>query len=334
MILPEGREKLKELAYGFCISQCLYCVTVLRIADYLYDGPKTCEELADLTQADPGALRRILRLLAHRGIFAEDDHGRFLLTPLANYLRMDAEESFHSEIIHMLHPSSWGPWGQLLNSVKTGEAAFHKIFGMDVWEYRAQNAEISAIFDAMTAIMSQSEGKIVLQHLDLENCQEIVDVGGGKGSLIATILSHRKNLRGILFEQPHVLAGAEELLQAAGVEDRCRIIPGDFFSAIPKNGDIYLLKSILHNWNDQAAIAILQNCRKAMNSRSKIVLIESIINPQEPFRYIIDIHMLVIHGGRERTPAEFGALFDASDFRLQKIVTTTSGISLIEGIPV
>lgn len=328
------RDKLKEIVYGFSISQGLYCVAVLGLADYLQDGPKTYEEIAAFAHADPGAIKRILRLLAQKGIFREDEQGRFLLTFMGEFLRTDAKESMRTEILHMLHPSSWTPWGDLLYSLKTGRAAFPKCFGTNVWEYRAQHRDVSTVFDDMTTTMSQREAEIVCQNLDMENCREIIDIGGGKGGLIAAILSRKKNLRGVLFEQSHVLTGAQELLHAAGVQDRCRIMSGDFFSSVPPGGDVYLLKSIIHNWDDEAAIAILKNCRQAMTPKARIALIESIISPQEPFRYLMDIHMLVIHGGKERTPEEFKILFDVSGFRLRHIVTDKSGISLIEGIPV
>jgi hypothetical protein len=324
---------LKGIIYGFQISQCIYCAAVLGIADHLYGSPKTSEELAEITLTDSFALQRLLRSLTHHGIFKEDETGRFGLTPLAELLRTDADGSLRTEIIHMLHPSSWKPWGELLQSVRTGKAAFPGIFGTDVWNYRAQNPEIGAIFDDMAMVMSKAEAEELLGHLDLTNCKEIIDVGGGKGGLIAAILSCRTNLRGVLLDQPHVLAGAEELLREAGVANRCRVEPGDFFSTIPRCGDIYLLKSILHNWNDEAAVTILKNCRQAMTSNARIVLVESLVDPAKPSPDCIDIHMLVIHGGKQRTSVEFEALFDTSGFRLQNIVNMASAASLIVGVP-
>ena len=334
MTAPALEDRLKAVVYGFRMSQCVYVAAILGIADCLKDGPKTCDELAELTRSHPAALRRLLRALAGVGIFREDDRGCFMLTPLAELLRTDAEGSMQAEILHMLHPSSWDPWGQLLHSVRTGEAAFPKIFGTDVWEYRSRHPEIGAIFDTMATVQSKQEGNVVIQHLDLSCAGQIIDIGGGQGGLLAEILSRYTNVCGVLFDLPHVVAGAEELLRAAGVADRCRIEPGDFFCAVPKDGDIYLLKSVIHNWRDEAAIAILRTCRLAMSSHARIVLVESMFNPARPVvGDLIDLHLLVIHGGRERTPAEFGALFDASGFRLKNILTTDAGISLIEGIP-
>jgi precorrin-6B methylase 2 len=331
---PALQAELKGMVYGFWMSQCVYVAAILGIADCLKDGPKTCAELAGLTRSHPAALCRLLRALASIGIFSEDENGRFMFTPLAELLRTDTDGSIHAEVLHMLDPSSWAPWGQLLHSVRTGEAAFPKIFGEDVWEYRARHPEISAIFDTMATVMSKHEVDVILQHLDLSNVGRIIDVGGGKGALIAEILSRHTNLRGVLFDQPHVVAGADALLQAAGVADRCRIEPGDFFNKVPKDGDMYLLKAIIHNWNNEAAVAILRNCRQAMSSHARIVVVESVLDPARPtFGNLMDLHMLVIHGGQERTPAGFGALFDASGFRLRNILTTATDMSLIEGIP-
>jgi hypothetical protein len=326
--------ELKEIVYGFCLSQCVHVAATLGIADCLKDGPKTCAELAGLTGSHPAALCRLLRALASIGIFSEDEDGCFMLTPLAELLRTDTDASLHAGALHMLHPSSWAPWGQLLHSVRTGEPAFPKIFGEDAWAYRSRHPEISAIFDTMATVMSKQEAGVILSHLDLSNVGQIIDVGGGKGELIADILSHQTNLRGVLFDQPHVVAGADEVLQAAGVADRCRIEPGDFFIEVPKDGDMYLLKAVIHNWNNEAAIAILRNCRQAMSSHARMVLVESVFDPARPtVGNLMDLHMLVIHGGQERTPAEFGALLDASGFRLRNILKTAAGISLIEGIP-
>ena len=328
------QDRLKETVYGFCLSQCVYVAAELGIADCLREGPKSCAELAELTGSHTASLCRLLRALASKGIFSEDEDGCFMLTPLAGILRTDTEESIRGEVLHMLHPSSWAAWGELLHSVRTGEAAFSRIFGEDAWTYRSRHPEISAVFNTMATAMSKQEADAILPHLDLTNVGQIVDVGGGKGELIANLLLYQANLRGILFDQPQIVAGAEEVLQAAGVADRCRIESGDFFIGVPKDGDMYLLKAVIHNWTNEQAIAILRNCRQVMSSHARIVLIESVLDPAGPAAgNLKDLHMLVIHGGQERTRGEFGALLDASGFCLSNVVTTASGISIIEGIP-
>lgn len=317
------------------MSQCVYAATALGIADCLKDGPKTCAEIASLTSSYPDTLRRLLRALADMGIFSEDERGRFSLTQLGGLLRADAEGSMKAEILHMLHPSLWGSWGQLLQSVKSGKAAFPEIFGENVWAYRSDNPEAGSAFEKMAAEKSKQQADIILQYLDLANVQQVIDVGGGKGELIANILSNNRKLRGLLFDRADVLAGADDLLEAAGAADRCMAIGGDFFNEIPKGGDLYLLKAVIHNWDDENALAILRNCRKAMSSNARIVLLEYVLDSKSLSDIIImDLHMLVLHGGKERTSSEFASLLDASGFRLKNILTTSCGISLIEGIPV
>lgn len=330
----EARQaELKEIIYGFCLSQCLHVAARLGIADNLEDGSKSSAELADLTGSHPAALRRILRALASIGIFSEDEDDCFSLTPLADLLRTDVDGSLRAEILHVLHPTSWLPWGQLLHSVKTGQAAFVEVFEESAWAYRAHNSETDAIFEAMAAAHAKQQADVILEHLDLSTVGRIVDVGGGSGEVIAIILSRQADLRGVLFDQPHVVARAKEVLRAAGVADRCRIEAGDFFIEIPREGDLYLLKAILHNWSDEAAMDILRNCRRAMSAGGRIVLAESLIDSERtPVANFMDLHMLVIHGGKQRTSAELGALLKAAGFCLQGIQKTAGDFSLIEGV--
>ncbi len=334
MISNSDREKLSQIVFGFGLSQGVYVSVSLGIADCLRDGSKTYAELAELTGSHPDALRRFLRFLAFNGIFREDEEGRIHLTPLAELLRTDSEGSMRAEILHMLNHSSWAAWGELLYSVKSGEAAFPRVFGEDAWSYRARYPEAGDLFDAMAAEMSKQEAKSVLLHLDFSGADRIVDVGGGKGELISTILSSYPNLRGILFDQPHIVAHADEVLLAAGVNDRCQVEKGDFFKEIPENGDMYLLKGIIHNQNDAAASEILRNCREAMPTHARIVIIESVLDQSgSAAGSFMDLHMLIIHKGKERTREEFRTLLESSGFRWKGIVGTSSGVSLIEGVP-
>jgi precorrin-6B methylase 2 len=328
------KAELKEIVYGFALSQCVHAAAALGIADCLEDGPKTCDELAEITGSHPASLRRLMRVLAGVGVFIEDESGRFGLTPLGELLRTDAEDSMRAEVLHMLNPSSWAPWGQLLQSVRTGQATFPEIFGEDVWAYRSRRPEIGDVFDAMATAMSKQQASAILERLDLSNVGRIVDVGGGTGELMAHILAHKTSLRGVLFDRPHVVAGAGKILETAGVQGRCQMVSGDFFVEVPKGGDLYLLKAIIHDWNDDKAKAILRNCRQAMSSHARIVLVESVLDPAESAAgNFMDLHMLVIHGGKERTSAEFRALYEESGFRLKGISKTSAGLSLIEGIP-
>ena len=334
MISNSDRDEMSRIINGFGLSQGVYAAASLGLADCLRDGPKTCAELAELTGSHPGALRRLLRFLAGNGIFREDEQGRINLTPMAELLRTDSEGSMRSEILHMLNHSSWVAWGELLHSVRSGEAAFPRVFGEDAWSYRARYPEAGSLFDQMAAAMSKKEAELVLPLLDFSGVERIIDVGGGKGEFISSILSRYPNLRGILFDQPHIVASADEVLLAAGVNDRCRVEPGDFFKEIPRDGDTYLLKGVIHNWNDAAAGEILRNCRKAMPAHARIMIIEAVLDPLgSTAGNFKDLHMLVIHNGQERTRDEFRALLESAGFSWSGVVRTSSGISLIEGVP-
>ena len=326
--------QLKRLVNGFRVSQCIHVAVELAIADHLRGGARSCAVLAERTGSQPAALERLLRVLARAGIVHRESDGRFALTPLGELLCKDADGSMRAEIRNNLHASSWAAWGQLLYSVETGQAAFPKIFGKSAWEYRAENPEAGRIFDEMARSMSARSRDVILNCLDLSNVRRVVDVGGGDGTLLAGILARWPALQGVLFDRPAVTAKAERVLNVAGVRDRCRIVAGDFFDEVPAGGDLYLLKAIIHDWDDKAAIAILNNCRQAMTNDASIVLVESLLDPDSPDdRAFMDLHMLVIHGGLERTPAEFGALFDASGFRLDRVQRTGTGPDLIHGKP-
>jgi hypothetical protein len=328
------RAELRDKIYGFWVSQCLHVAVELGIADCLRDGPKTSVELAERTRAHPGALYRLLRGLAVAGIVREEQGRRFGLTPVADLLRPEVAGSMCAEVRNVLHFTSWSSWGGLLHSVRTGKAAFPEIFGKTAWEHRSENPESRTIFDAMAAGTLNREGEAVLRHLDLSGVRQIVDVGGGRGELLAEMLRRQPNLRGVLFEQPCVVAAAQGLLGAAGVADRCRIEAGDFFDRVPTGGDLYLLKAVIHNWNDEAATAILANCRRAMSRHARIVIAEAPLDPaKSSIDSLMDLHMLVVHGGQERTEAELGELLSSSGFRMKSALTTDAGISLIEGEP-
>jgi precorrin-6B methylase 2 len=329
----ETETQLRNLIYGFSGSQCLFVAAKLDIADHLKDTTRNTAELAALTNADSSALERFLRALVTIGILHEDTQGSFGLTPLGNYFRGDIEGSLKSEILNMLQPSSWETWGQLLYSVQTGRPAFPEVHGTDVWAYRAEHPAADDAFKNMAGGMSRKESDAILKQLDLSKAKHLMDVGGGQGALLTQILTKYPNLNGILFDLPHAISGAEKFLKDAEVADRCVIYPGDFFDEIPKGCDVYLLKAILHNWSDEAAVAILKNCSQAMSRNSRIVLIERLVETTSTNKFL-DLHMLVIHGGKERTAEEYRRLLENSGFRLKDIQTTDAGISLIEGTPV
>jgi hypothetical protein len=258
------------------------------------------------------------------------------LTPVGEGLRTDAPDSLAGWASFIGRPYYWGAWSSLLHSVQTGENAFRAVHGTDVWEYRAEHPEESAIFDrAMTTHVRRADDALI-ESFDFGRYATIVDVGGGQGALLAALLSRHEAAQGVLFDQPHVVAGAESLLREAGVADRCRIVSGSFFEAVPEGGDAYLLKSILHDWEDAETLAILNVCRGAMPAQGTLIVVErTLAGPNEGAETkFSDLNMLVSPGGRERTLEEFGALFEAAAFRLLDETATRSGQSIIAATPV
>jgi hypothetical protein len=332
---PSPSETLRRMIHGYQVSQALYVAATLGIADLLAGGPRGVEELAESTGAHAPTLYRLLRLLASVGVFAEDDAGRFGLTPLAECLRSDVPGSQRAWAIMVCSPTFWSSWGELLHSVRTGETAFPKVYGMSNWEYRAQHSEEGAVFDAAMTANTALESAAVAGGYDFSRFGVLADVGGGHGLLLATILAANPAMRGILFDQPQVVAGARDLLTRAGVADRCRAVGGDFFESVPREADAYLLKSVIHDWDDERAVEILRSCRSAMDDGAKLLLVERIVRPgnePDPAKFI-DLLMLVMNGGRERTTDDFERLLAAAGFRLSNIVPTGPVLSVIEGIP-
>ncbi len=330
------RDALLRMTNAFQASQAIHVAATLGIADLLEDGPRSADELAEATGTHATTLYRLLRALASVGVFAEETDGRFGSTPLAEYLRTDAPGSLRGWAMYIGQPSFWTSWGRLLDSVRTGEPAFPEVNGTNAWEYLAAHPEESAIFDAAMTGLSAGVVEAVVQSYDFSGIGVLVDVGGGEGTLLAAILAANPALRGILFDQPHVVARAEDLLARTGVVDRCEVVSGSFFEAVPGGADAYLLKSIIHDWDDPAAIEILRKCRAAIAETGKLLLVEFVIEAgNEPDRAkFSDLNMLVMLGGRERTADDFGRLYAEAGFRLTDIIRTGSAFAVIEGVPV
>lgn len=331
---PHARARLRELANGFRVSQCLYTALELGLFEHLRTGPRTGEALARLSGADADALKRLLRALAHSGLVQPDCGGAYALTPTGQLLCAGSDDPLRAEIRNLLHPSSWAAWGQLRASVETGEAAFPRIFGQRAWAYRAAHPEAGRIFDAMAQHQATRDSEHILPHLDLTDVAQIVDVGGGNGALLAAVLAAHPDRRGILFDQPSVVAGARPVLDGAGVTDRCPVVGGDFFADLPRGGDLYVLKAILHDWDDDSARRILAGCRRAMGDHARLVIIESLLDGDPtPAQALMDLHMLVIHGGRERPAAAYQALLQSAGFRPDGVTRAGGGLALLYGRP-
>jgi O-methyltransferase/methyltransferase family protein len=328
---------LRHLCTGFWTTKAVAVAAELGIADQLQDGPKTAAELAQAVGAHPGALYRLLRAIAGVGVFAEDGQGRFSMTPLAALLLTNSSQSWRAAAILNGAPWIWQPWGDLLYSIQTGKPAFDHIFGMEFDVYLAQHQDAADIFQTFMQVATAEEALALGPVYDFSRMTTVVDVGGGRGALLGAILQGNAHLRGILFEAPHVIDSARPALAAQGVADRCRFVAGDFFETLPAGGDAYLLKWILVSWDDERAVAILRNCRRAMPADGKLLVIERIIpTGNEPFYgKLADLNLLVLYRGRHRTEAEYRTLFARAGFALARILPTDSPteFSVIEGVP-
>lgn len=331
---PAHTVTLKGLIDSFQLSQAIHVAAVLDLPDQLATGARTAEELARVTETEPQALYRLLRALAAGGVTHEDADHRFSLTPVGEGLRADAPDSLADWAVFIGEEYFWQAWGQLLHSVRTGESAVHHLVG-DPWAYRAQHPAVGATFDRAMTSVSRSVGAAVLAAYDFSRFGTVVDVAGGQGAFLAAILAANPQMRGVLFDQPHVVARATPVLERVGVADRCSVEGGSFFDGVPAGGDAYLLKSILHDWYDPEATAILRRVREAMPASGVLLIVErEVAGPNEGLlAKLSDLNMLVGPGGRERTRAEFATLFAAAGFRLTGVTTSAVGFCVFEGIP-
>ena len=331
--LPPHLQMLNLLT-GYWISQSVHVAAVLGVADHLKDGPKTGAELAAATGAHAHSLYRLLRALASVGVFAEEGNDRWRLTPLAECLLSDRPGSQRSLAI-MNGEEHFRAWGDLLYSVRTGNPAFDHVYGQPVFDYLAGNPRAATVFDdAMTGVHG-AETAAMVEAFDFTPFGTVIDVGGGNGTVITAILQRYPSVRGILYDRQHVIDRARPHLDTSGVSARCQAVAGDFFAAVPPGGDAYLMRHIIHDWDDGKSLTILRNCRKVMTPAARLLLIETVIPAgNDPcFAKVLDLTMLAIPGGLERTEAEYRALFAAAGFRLGRIVPTKASVSVIEGVP-
>ncbi|MDE3097391.1 MAG: methyltransferase [Chloroflexota bacterium] len=327
--------ELMRLVNGYQASQAIHVAATLGIADLLKDEPRTSDELAVATGTQPRPLYRLLRALAALGILREAEGQRFTLTPMGAGLRSDAANPAGPWAAFIGTPAHWQAWGDLLHSVRTGGSAFRHVHGTDPWTHRAQRPAESAVFDRAMTGLSRRAADAVIAAYDFGRFGRIVDVGGGQGALLAAVLAAHPAAHGVLFDQPHVVSGAADVLRAAGVEARCEVVAGCFFEAIPEGGDAYVLKSILHDWDDDTATAILRTCRRAMAPGGALIVIERVIAPpnEAAEAKLSDLNMLAMLGAQERTREEFAQLFTGAGFRLADVTATGDVVSVIEGAP-
>jgi hypothetical protein len=328
---------LMQMSLGCFVSQALYVAAKLGIADLLRTKPRAAVELAAETDTNPNALYRVLRALASVGVFTETDSQIFALTPLAEPLGTNHPNSVREAMIWMGEEPHWRVYGEMMSSVKTGKPVWEKVHGQAVFPYLFEaNPPLGEIFNrAMTGFSRQAIPAIV-EAYDFSGISTIADIGGGHGHLLAGILNANAHLSGVLFDLPPVFAGAAELLANENVADRVELVRGDFFSEVPVRADVYLLKHIIHDWDDELCDKILQNIRAAMPEDGKVLIVDAVLpTGNEPhFGKILDLEMLVSPGGIERTESEFRQLLDSAGFRLNRIVPTRSPVSIVEAVKV
>lgn len=326
---------LLRLSGGVWLGQAIAAAAELKIADCLVDGPKDVEALAGETGAHAPSLRRLLRALAGSGIFAEDEQGRYGLTPLAAPLRTDVPGSVAGVCRFRGSPWFLAAWGEVAHSVRTGESAFRHVHGTDLFTYLARNPAAAATFNQAMSDLSGGTARAVMGAFDFARFGTVVDVGGGQGALLTAILRANPGTRGVLFDLPPVADRARAHLSAAGLGERATAVGGSFFEAVPAGGDLYVLRLVIHDWDDEQAVAILRSCRRAMGAAGRLLLVEAVIPPGNipSAGKLMDLTMLVVAGGKERTEAEFRSLYARAGFALTAIVPTASEQSLIEGTP-
>jgi len=325
-----------QIISGFWISRAVYVIGKLGIPDLLQSGPKTAEELATATETHAPSLFRILRALVSVGVLSSAEGDRFAQTPLSETLVTDAPGSLRWFAVSELGQEHYPAWGNLMHSVKTGEIAFDNFFGVDIWKYFQQNPDDAAVFNNSMSNMTAAVNEAITSLFDFSQFGTVVDVGGGHGGLITAILNKNPELKGVLFDAPEVIEGARPKIEAAGLADRVETVAGNFFQAVPEGGDAYIMKWIIHDWDDEKSNTILRNCRSRMKANGRLILVDSVV-PQtdEPhFSKFIDLNMLVMTGGKERTEKEFAELLAAAGFRLLRVIPTDLPTSIVEAEPV
>ena len=325
-------QQLLQLAFGYSVSICINVVARLKIADLLKDGPRPTSELAAATSVQEDALYRVLRALASFGIFVETAPRSFALTPAAEALRTG--NPLYDLIVWISDPFHFRIYADAMHSVRTGQPCADRVLGKPIFDYFPSDPQESEVFNPAMVSMTAMVIPAVLEAYDFSGIGTLVDVAGGHGSVLAGILEKYPQMRGILFDLEHVVAGAKPRLERLGLAGRVQLASGDFFQTVPTGGDAFVMKHIIHDWDDARALTILQNCRKA-SPKAKVILLEAVLPSGNELHFgkLLDLEMLTLPGGRERTEEEFRALFAQACYRLTRVVPTKSPLSVIEAVP-
>jgi hypothetical protein len=333
---PPVPAQILQIITNFWSSRAVYVFAKLGIPDLLKSGPKTVQELASATKTHAPSLYRVLRALASIGFVNPLPDGRFAQTPLSEILVTDAPGSLRWFTVSELGQEHYPAWGNLVRSVQTGEIAFDNFFGVDIWKYFEQNPEDAAVFNNSMSGVTAATNEEILSLYDFSSFGTVVDIGGGHGGLITSILKVNPKLKGVLFDAPQVIEGARPRLAAAGVAERCQTVAGDFFKSVPAGGDAYVTKWIIHDWDDERAIIILKHIRNEVSQNGRVIIVDSVVpeNNEPDFSKFFDLNMMVMTGGKERTEKEFAQLLAAAGFKLRRVIPTKVPTSIVEAEPV
>ena len=328
--MPNPSQQIMRLGFGFAVSQALRVIIELGLPDLLAAGEQSVDELAAATQSNADALYRVMRLLASEGVFKEILPRRFELTEVGTVLRSDRPGP--RDFVRMINSEAYLAFEQLRHSVRTGKPAFDKVFGSPRFDWLSEHPGQAALFQRAMVALSQGSNEAVAEAYDFGPFKRVVDVGGGHGQLISAILSRNPHLTGVLFDLPSGVAAARR--GAGGDLARTEFIAGDFFESLPE-GDVYVIKKVIHDWEDGRAEVILRNCRKAMLPNGRVLVAETLVPPGDEPNLIknIDVVMLAVTGGLERTEAQYANLFSAAGLRLERVIQTRAPISILEASP-
>jgi len=319
------------MATGYWISQAIYVVAKLGIADCFHNGPKSCQELADLTESDELALSRLMRALLSVGVFRVNGDGRFELAPMGTALQTGIPGSLRYMVITLgeLH---YQAWGNLLYSVKTGATAFDDLFGAKLFHHLKQNHDDADSFHNAMSDFSGLVSYAVLLAYDFSKIHTLVDVGGGRGQFLRTVLQVNPQMTGMVFDEESVIESAKERLKGDASAGRCSLVAGNFFESVPAGADAYVMCGVIHDWDDDHSITILRNCHRAMSDSSRLLIVESVVpaGNETCSSKFLDLNMMVMSGGRERSREQFRDLFVAAGFELTSIVPTVARLSVLE----
>jgi 2-polyprenyl-3-methyl-5-hydroxy-6-metoxy-1,4-benzoquinol methylase len=327
--------QLIQMAVAIWAARAVYAAAKLHLPDLLADGPRTADDLAQATGMDPAALHRLMRALAGRGVFTEVEPQSFALTALGAALKSGAPGGARAVVMTLAGDWQWKVWDNVLFSLRTGKPALGAAFGAQLFDYLTAHPDDGALFNEAMIGMHGAVGPAIVAAYDFSHFRSIIDVGGGTGTLLRTILQANTNLHGTLFDLPDTIRAAQQSVATSGLSDRCDCVAGDFFKAVPAGRDAYLMAHVLHDWTDEQALPILRNCRSAIADSGRLLIVEAVLPPGDTPHHgkMMDLLMLTVTGGLERTAEQFATLLAAAGFKLTRVIPTSTHQSVVEAVP-